>query len=149
MGTAATELIHISSSWSGFRNVSGPVPARVWLLHSWALNIPGANSCSAPGDGLRSPAWSGGKPFTQLPVACFLGPHWLLLGNATPWVFVSSGLAPSAAVASPYSVLPVARGPRWAVAVSREGDGAQGLRASESLGAEQQLWPLWNAPFIP
>lgn len=127
VGTAATELTRIYSSWSGFRNV-WPCPSLCLapsLLGS--EHSSGANSCLAPGNRDRSPAWSGGKPLMRLTLVCFPRPCTCM--------FICSSPVPPVAVASFHNTLPVARGPSWDIAVCREGDETGGLRASESLGS--------------
>lgn len=115
--TAATELIHIYSSWSGFRNV-WPCPSLCL-----ALNIPGGNSCLAPGSGDRSPAWSRGKPLMRLTLVCFLRLRQARPCRHHTWMFISSGPVPSIVVAPSHNTLPVVRAPSWDIAVCIEGDG--------------------------
>lgn len=110
VGTAAPELIHVYSSWSGFRNV-WPCPSLCLAPSLLASEHSGANSCLAPGNRDRSPAWSGGKPLTRLTLVCFLRPY--------TWIVICSSPVSPVAVASFHDTLPVARGPRWDIAVCR------------------------------
>lgn len=105
--------------------MSGPAPACVWLLHSWALKsrvgiaawlLETETQRRVPS--LLCRKTSHGSDSSMLPRA--ISPH--------PWIFICSNPIPSVAEASSHNTLLAARGPSWDIAVCREGDGTGGLR---------------------